>query len=118
MFQVSQLKPVVGSFPSLPPLPPQLTDDLELLVEPEQVLGTCPSSGSTHSKIDILIKWKGLPYYDASWEPFLLIQDQFPDFHHEDKVNLRPGSNDRPPIRFTKARCKGNRAPRGGVEGT
>ena len=60
MFHVSQLKRVVGSFPPLPPLPPHLSDDMEMVVELVEVLGTKPSSGSNKHDIEFLIKWKGL----------------------------------------------------------
>lgn len=37
---------------------------------------------------EVLIRWKNLPGYDAFWEPFLHIQQQFPDFNLEDNVAL------------------------------
>ncbi|KAA0037029.1 transposon Tf2-1 polyprotein isoform X1 [Cucumis melo var. makuwa] len=47
---------------------------------------------------DVLIKWKGLSRNEATWEDYDEIQQQFPKFHLEDKVNLEKGCNDRPPI--------------------
>ncbi|EXB92329.1 hypothetical protein L484_004650 [Morus notabilis] len=41
---------------------------------------------------------------EAMWEPFELIQGQFPMFHLEDKVTHWEGSTDKPPIWFTYAR--------------
>ena len=47
----------------------------------------------------MLISWKGLPPYEATWETCSDFQQQIPDFHLEDKVNLEEESNFRPPIR-------------------
>ena len=55
VFHVFQPKRTVGIFPSLPPLPPQLSTDLELLVEPEQVLAIRPSSNSTPLGVEVLM---------------------------------------------------------------
>ncbi|TYK17995.1 putative F-box/LRR-repeat protein 9 [Cucumis melo var. makuwa] len=45
-----------------------------------------------------LIKWKGLPESEAIWESVYLMNQQFPMFHLEDKVNLEPRGIVRPPI--------------------
>ena len=42
---------------------------------------------------EVLIRWKDLPTYKATWELFDVIQQQFPDFHLEDKVVVWEGSN-------------------------
>ncbi|GJW70432.1 putative mitochondrial protein, partial [Tanacetum coccineum] len=46
--------------------------------------------GKRNSKEDreILIRWKSLPEYESTWEPFQLIQNQLTDFHLKDKVLL------------------------------
>ena len=44
---------------------------------------------------DVLIKWQGLPRNEATWEKYE-IQQLFPEFHLEDKVNLEKECNDRP----------------------
>ncbi|KAA0062427.1 Retrovirus-related Pol polyprotein from transposon 297 family [Cucumis melo var. makuwa] len=49
---------------------------------------------------EVLIRWKELPEHEASWESYEEIQRQYPTFHLEDKVNLKGGSNVRPPIKF------------------
>lgn len=43
---------------------------------------------------EVLIKWKGLPAFDSSWEWRQVIEGQFPDFDFEDKVNLNGGGID------------------------
>ncbi|RVW41092.1 Transposon Tf2-12 polyprotein [Vitis vinifera] len=58
--------------------------------------------------IEVLIQWKGLPQFEASWESVDTIKEHFPDFHLEDKVSLIEGGNDRPPIRYVYNR-KGKR---------
>ncbi|RVW58010.1 hypothetical protein CK203_113086 [Vitis vinifera] len=56
--------------------------------------------------IEVLIEWKGLPQFEASWKSANTIKEHFPDFHLEDKVSQiregggRVGSNDRPPIHY------------------
>ena len=68
---------------------------------------------SNHVGPEVLIKWKNLPKFEASWEPAELIKSQFPDFHLEDKVSLEPGGNVRPPIRYTYTRRKKMRVDQG-----
>ena len=73
VFHESQLKPVVGSFPTLPPLPPQLNDCLHMHGEPKAILGVRPYTSLPHNGHEVLIEWKGLPEHDASWERFAFI---------------------------------------------
>ena len=47
-------------------LPPQLSDDLELLVEPEEVLSVRYLQKGAMNGVEALIKWKGLPAIDAT----------------------------------------------------
>lgn len=54
---------------------------------------------------EVVIKWKGLPDYDYSWEWKTVIHRQFPHFDLEDKVNFKePGNatyeSERPPILY------------------
>lgn len=43
-------------------------------------------------------KWKELPAQVATWEPYILMQNQFPYFHLEDKVTLGTMGIDKPPM--------------------
>ncbi|RVW35112.1 hypothetical protein CK203_085924 [Vitis vinifera] len=108
MFHVSQLKRALGSADLCQPLSLILVEDLEWLVEPDQVLDIRQSPNNNQPGIEVLIQWKGLPQFEASWESVDTIKEQFPDFHLEDKVSLIEGSNDRPPIRYVYNR-KGKR---------
>ncbi|KAL4578746.1 hypothetical protein LXL04_014877 [Taraxacum kok-saghyz] len=42
-----------------------------------------------HGTDEILVQWNGLPVQEATWEVKSQIQQQFPDFHLEDKVGFR-----------------------------
>ena len=77
---------------------------MELLLEPEDVLGYRWTGFSLPHDVEVLIKWKDLPAHESSWEPYILIQNQFPSFHLEDKVTVRAGGIDKPPIQFTYSR--------------
>ena len=61
------------------------------LVELEFVLAVRHPDHTNHTGPQVLIKWKGLPEFEASWEPGELIIAQFPGFHLEDKVSLDLG---------------------------
>ena len=108
IFHVSQLKRAIGSHPACPSIPPTLTADLELIVEPLEVPEVRP--GTTISETEVLISWKD------SWESADVIATQFPSFNLDDKVALWATGNVRPPIQFTYTWCKdkdGKKVPSG-----
>ncbi|KAJ9536072.1 hypothetical protein OSB04_un000757 [Centaurea solstitialis] len=90
VFHVSQLKKAIGNHLALPSLPATLTVDMEVLLQPERVEGVREGTSGR----EVLIRWKDLPTYEATWERFEDMVQQFPDFHLEDKVNVWEGSND------------------------
>uniref|UniRef100_A0A803PSM5 RNA-directed DNA polymerase n=1 Tax=Cannabis sativa TaxID=3483 RepID=A0A803PSM5_CANSA len=102
VFHVSLLRAALGPHQQPTTLPPTLTADLEWLLEPEEVLAIRP--GTHKMAPQALIKWANLPAFEATWEDFSVIQDQFPHFHLEDKVRLVGGGIDRPPITFVYSR--------------
>ena len=101
IFHVSQIRKAKGTVPAADPIPAQLTAKLEMIVEPEFLLGIRPSKGENLSGLEVLIQWKGLPPLEATWEPYSHISQQFPEFHLEDKVSLLGGSHDRALIQHT-----------------
>lgn len=104
VFHVSQLKRAFGTKVGMTSLPPQLANDLELQVEHEAVLGFHPGPGHPGHHLEILVQWKGLPAFEATWEPYEVLQKQFPAFNLKDKVTLWTRGNDKPPIRLTYVR--------------
>ena len=55
---------------------------------------------------EVLIQWKNLPSFEATWEDFTTITNQFLDFPLEDKAKLLAAGNVRPPIHITYTRRK------------
>ena len=106
VFHVSQLRRAHGVSNSSPVLPPQLTSDLEMVVEPAALLQVRPKVNGRNGEVEVMIQWQGLPEFEATWEDFSMVQHQFPDFHLEDKVKVWAGGNVRPEIRFTYTRRK------------
>ncbi|XP_021737484.1 uncharacterized protein LOC110703994 [Chenopodium quinoa] len=78
------LKQAVGNVPSSPTIPPQITPELELVVEPEQVLDSRPKLGRSEG-LEVLIKWLGVPEFESTWEDAEAIKSKFPDFNLKDK---------------------------------
>ncbi|EXC30916.1 hypothetical protein L484_028098 [Morus notabilis] len=88
VFHVSRFAEQLAPFSPSHQLPPQLSVGHELLVEPEQVLGVRPGMDGQPGVVKVLLQWRGLPAFEATWEPFSTIQQQFPAFPLEDKVKL------------------------------
>ena len=65
------------------PLPPMLTDGLELWVE---LLAVNAVRKHPTGTTEVLIQWKDLPDFEATWELVVVMKQQFPAFHLEDKV--------------------------------
>ncbi|WVZ01771.1 hypothetical protein V8G54_022577 [Vigna mungo] len=90
VFHVNILRPHKGPIPSSPlPLPPDIEDNQPVL-EPAAILDQKWDNSISPPKIQVLIQWQGLPLEEASWEPWLQIQQQF---DLEDKVFLEPGGD-------------------------
>lgn len=92
VLHVSQLRRAIGNRVAAPQLPATLTEEMEVLLQPNRVEGVRDGTRGP----EVLIRWKDLPEYEATWEPFEAINRQFPDFHLEDKVVVWRGSNDMP----------------------
>ncbi|PKU61279.1 hypothetical protein MA16_Dca028310 [Dendrobium catenatum] len=90
VFHVSQLRRAFGEHAVSAELPATMTEDLEVVLEPLELAGVRPDKMGNK---EVLIKWRGLPDFDATWEPFKRVKEQFPSFHLEDKVSFWEGSN-------------------------
>lgn len=86
MFHVSQIKKAIGNQLAHPDLLVHLSEDLRVNWEPEKVIGVRTHEDEVGQRTEVLIKWKGVPEFDATWEDFRTIQGTFPDFDLEDKV--------------------------------
>ena len=91
-FHVSQIKKVVGEIKEFNPLPTHLSSEGVLEAEPEEVWDTRVNQGTGQE--EVLVKWRGLPAFDCTWEWKSTILKQFPYFDLEDKVNLEGKGND------------------------
>lgn len=78
VFHISQLKRVYGSVFISTPIPPQLNSVLELETEPEDLLDVRYQQTDSSTVTEVLIKWRGLPATEATWELFHNIASHFP----------------------------------------
>lgn len=88
VFHIPLLKKCVSSKVVAQPLPVALTADCELQAQPAEVLST---KTNNKGELEVLIKWQDLPDFENSWEVAADIQQQFPSFHLEDKVDFEGG---------------------------
>ncbi|KAL4018114.1 hypothetical protein IC575_021704 [Cucumis melo] len=102
VFHISQLKPKLGAQQVVQHQHPMLTENFELQLQPENVLGI--RWNKELGANEWLIKWQGLQESDATWESVYQMNQQFPSFHLEDKVNVEPRGIVRPPILHTYKR--------------
>ena len=87
------------------PLPPIISAELDWNVELEDIL----AERNTHERGEVLVKWKNLLDFEATWEPIDVVKEQFHEFPLEDKVNVEGGGIDgsahvvnRPPINASR----------------
>ena len=95
VFHVSQLKKMLGEHNETQQDIPYITENHEWRAILVEVYGYLKNKMGGW---DVLISWKGLPRHEATREAYDEIQQLFPEFHLEDKVNLERECNDRPPI--------------------
>lgn len=72
IFHVSLLRRVVGNVAVSPTILEQLNTDMELVVEPELLLAVRHWGRISTGHLEVLLKWKGLPEFEATWEDFNL----------------------------------------------
>ena len=56
-------------------------------MEPDSLLDARQIQNGAAGLLEVLIQWKTLPPFEATWEDFELLNSQFPTFHLEDKVH-------------------------------
>lgn len=66
MFHISQLKRAHGAAFNTTPIPTQLSSSLELTTDPEDVMGIRTDPLDPSHILEVLIKWQGLPFSDAT----------------------------------------------------
>lgn len=94
-FHVSLLRKHIGNNAQVHPELPPLTDDGEVVLEPEAILETrWIKRGKTFAE-EQLVKWKRLPLEEATWESAEWIKFQFPTVDLEDKDPLQGGGIDK-----------------------
>ena len=96
VFHVSQLMKVIGEHQEVHRLTPYISESHEWVAIPEEVFGY--RKNPTTGVWEVSISWKGLFPLEATWEICDDFQQQFPEFHLEDKMVLEEESNVRPPI--------------------
>ncbi|TYK27711.1 DNA gyrase subunit A [Cucumis melo var. makuwa] len=96
VFHVSQLMKVIGEHQEVHQLTPYISESHEWVAIPEEVFGY--RKNPTTGVWEVSISWKGLFPLEATWEICDDFQQQFPEFHLEDKMVLEEESNVRPPI--------------------
>ena len=70
VFHVSWLKRAVKDYTPVQQLPPFLSDELELQVQPEGVVDCLTLLNGSK---EVLIKWEGLPDFESTWESYEII---------------------------------------------
>ena len=78
VFHVSCLKKVLGTNIKGQTILPELDNEGSIFLEPEAVLNKRTRQLRSRSITEVLIQWHGMQPEDATWEPLLQIQRQFP----------------------------------------
>lgn len=66
VFHVSQLSRIKRVAISFPVLPPQLSPNLEMIAEPDDMLGVRNVISLELPNVEVLVKWKYLPSFEAT----------------------------------------------------
>lgn len=77
---------VLGSQPMATTLLEDISTDMEWALEPDPILDVRP--GAHKQQPQVLIKWVELPEFEATWDDFNVIKQQYSTFHLGDKVRL------------------------------
>lgn len=105
IFLISQLRKAVGIIQTISHILEHLAVESQPMIEPEAILQVRASSAGG-SDLEVLIQWKNSPDFEATWESVESIRQQFPNFHLEDRMDLRGVSDGKPPAIITYTRRK------------
>ena len=78
VFHVSCLKKVIGTNIRAQTVLPELGTKGSIILEPKAILNKHTRQLRSRAITKILIQWHGMQPKDATWEPLLQIQQQFP----------------------------------------
>ena len=78
VFHVSCLKKVIGTNIRAQAVLPELDTKGSIILEPEAILNHLTRQLCSRSITEVLIQWHHMQPEDATWEPLLQIQQQFP----------------------------------------
>ena len=90
VFHVSQLKQKLGQSDRVAVEFPHVKDNGHVLLEPIRILDFRWRKIRKKVVQDALVHWSSTAEDDATWEPFLDLQQRFPQLNLEDKI-LLPG---------------------------
>ncbi|PNX76538.1 hypothetical protein L195_g032490, partial [Trifolium pratense] len=85
VFHVSLLKKALAPNIEPQPLPSCMNESWQLEPEPEETLDT---RRNDTGEMEVLVKWKGLPAFENSWELVDKLRKEYPRFLLEDKENF------------------------------
>ncbi|KAI4313505.1 hypothetical protein L6164_026480 [Bauhinia variegata] len=85
VFHVSQLKVAVGQGIAESKIPIELEQKIPV-VKPEELLKHRTINRNNQEVSQVLVKWKNLPLFEATWEDKAIVQSQFLEISLEDKA--------------------------------
>lgn len=88
VFHISQLKPVLGTGHEVMSLPDSLTETEELVLFPDELVDY---RNDTKGFMEVLVSWKGLPHFEHTWMKLTELEETFPNFEFEGKLNFGEG---------------------------
>ncbi|KAL4010599.1 hypothetical protein IC575_030101 [Cucumis melo] len=95
VFNVSQLKKLIGENINVQPTIQQINENFEWETKPTEVVDYRKTKTRNW---EVMVSWERLPIHEATQEEYEDMQHRYPNFHLEDKVNLEGRGNVKPPV--------------------
>ena len=108
VFHVSLLKRQVWETKATSSELPSLTDDGEIIMEPEAILNTRWVKKESSFVEESLVQWKKLPKEDVTWENTQELRNKYINLNLDNKVRLKEWGNDK----LRRSTCVPIRNPR------